>query len=421
MSVAEETGSPALVDLARAVTVWVEQRKDRALRAWFRRELDSEGVPIRLGIAAWPACLKTLIEVRRQGAPWPEGCELQIEGFVLAALRFARPDGRPAISFDSAELTASLAGTAADWADDYRGTGIARVVKWWFDSRRKEHAPPPLPAWSAPDRVLAVLRPDWLAAGDFLALDHRDPRSPCRFELFGAGRSWLGPQWDVAGVDAPGARPRPRIWMTGAAADLAEWSSRSGPVRVTRSALLVRGRRLALLSALVESRDLPTSRGWTMRLALPPAIAAAPVADCRAVSLAEPHRRGSAQVLPIGLPCRPYPTERGMFRAEGSELILNQTASGRRCWLPLLVSWDPARHRKTLQWRILTVSERSRPVPPDRAFAARVSWGRDETYVIYRSLGTPAPRAFLGYQTKARFVFGEFTTDGEVKPILTVE
>ena len=50
-----------------------------------------------------------------------------------------------------------------------------------------------------------------------------------------------------------------------------------------------------------------------------------------------------------------------------------------------------------------------------------MSWGRDETYVVYRSLGPPARRAFLGHQTAARFLIGEFDTDGDLKPILTVE
>ena len=89
------------------------------------------------------------------------------------------------------------------------------------------------------------------------------------------------------------------------------------------------------------------------------------------MGLTEPKRRGSAHVLPIGLPCLDYPTDRGRFQIEtdGRELVLFQAAGGRRCWLPLLVSWDPARHRKSLHWRILTVSERSRAVRPDQPTA----------------------------------------------------
>jgi hypothetical protein len=146
---------------------------------------------------------------------------------------------------------------------------------------------------------------------------------------------------------------------------------------------------------------------------------AEPIRDCRALRLTDTSRRGSAQVLPIGLPCRDYPTDRGRFQLEDRELVLSHTHL-RRCWLPLLVSWDPARHRKPLQWRVLTVSERSRVSAPDRAFAVRVSWGQNETYLIYRSLATPAPRAFLGHQTRARFLFAQFDSDGEVKPIVTL-
>ena len=74
-----------------------------------------------------------------------------------------------------------------------------------------------------------------------------------------------------------------------------------------------------------------------------------------------------------------------------------------------------------MSWRILTVSERSRAVPPGRAFAARVSWGRDETYVVYRSLGPPCARAFLGHQTRCGVLLAQFTGDGTLKPIFAVD
>jgi hypothetical protein len=315
--------------------------------------------------------------------------------------------------------------SAGEWAGWYRGTGIARVLRWWFTPGQKESAPPPLPAWSAPDRVLAVLRADWLAKGDFLAVDHRDARSPCRFELFGGGRTWLGPEWAECSpsLAGPESRPTPSRWNTGPAADLAEWTYRAGGMRLTRSLLLLRGRRLALISLQAERAKPLSEANLELRLSLPPAVSASPLKGSRARVLADPERRGagSAQALPIALPGLPYPTERGAFLAEGRDLILRQSPAGRRSWLPLLVSWDPARHRKAPSWRMLTVSEKSRAVAADRAFAVRVGWGRDETYVIYRSLGPPGRRAFLGHQSTARFLVGEFTTDGELKPIFTVE
>jgi hypothetical protein len=134
--------------------------------------------------------------------------------------------------------------------------------------------------------------------------------------------------------------------------------------------------------------------------------------------------RGSrpVRVFPLGLPRRPFATERGTFSIDQEQgLVLRQSIEGRRGWLPLLVSWNPALNRCRADWRLLTVSERSRVCPPGTAFAARVAWGRDESLVIYRSLARPALRAFLGHQTRARFLVGLFSRKGTVEPILTIE
>ena len=79
------------------------------------------------------------------------------------------------------------------------------------------------------------------------------------------------------------------------------------------------------------------------------------------------------------------------------------------------------RDRRKLTWTTLTVAERSRPCAPGVAFAARVAWGRGEQLVIYRSLARPALRSFLGHQTTARFLIGEFTRGGEVVPLLKID
>jgi hypothetical protein len=214
--------------------------------------------------------------------------------------------------------------------------------------------------------------------------------------------------------------PQPRYWMCDSSANLAEWSYRASEARISQSVLVLHEHSLALLSVLFDQRAARHS-SLGLRISVPPTIAAAPAVNSRAFVLTESSKRGSAQVLPIGLPSLPYPTDRGAFHAEDNRLVLSHAAGGRRCWLPMLVSWDSQRHRKDLHWRILTVSEKSRKVQPDRAFAVRVSWGRDETYVIYRSLGPPAARAFLGHQTSARLLVGQFKPDGTVEPIVKLE
>ena len=424
MTVLDDPVHPTLERLVQAVRSWTEHDDEGKLTRWLRRELDSEGVPIRLAVPDWPRCLDLLAAGRRRRGDWPSGCVEAITGLVVAALRFARPDGSPAMQERATDGRPSV-WASPDWMQWYRGTGIARVLGWWDGSRSRGagSAPPPLPTWSGDDRVLGMFRPDWKPGGDFLAIDHRDARSPCRLELFGGGRTWLGPDCGEALGDpfGPARRARPSLRVATAAADLFEWRYRVEGWRITRSALLLRTRHLALLSMVVEGGRPGDGVEPTLRLTMAPDVTAGPLKESRTLALTQSGRRGAAHALPIALPCRPYPTDRGSFRAAGRELLLGQAPVGRRCWLPLLVSWDAERQRKPLNWRVLTVSEGSRIVPSDRAFAVRVSWGRDETYVIYRSLGPPARRAFLGHQTTLRFLVADFDEDGDLKPILAVE
>jgi hypothetical protein len=279
---------------------------------------------------------------------------------------------------------------------------------------------PEAPAWEASKKVLSVLRDQGKDTGDFLALDHRVSGPSCGFELFGAGRSWLGPSWEIEGGAGASTQAKPGLRIAVSGSEVAEWSFRAGDARVTQTAVLLGGRRIALLSTLFEARAaLPASMG--VRVSLPDPIAAAPLVDRRGFRLKGPGDRQTALVIPIGLPALQYDTARGAFLATDGALVLNHAPAGRRVWLPLLVSWDSARTRRELSWRVLTVSERSKAVRPGRAFAARVSWGRQESYVISRSLAAPASRAFLGYRTTARFLIGMFTPDGNVTPILKID
>src|SRR5208337_4819410 len=218
----------------------------------------------------------------------------------------------------------------------------------------------------------------------------REPQT--RFELMGSGSSWLGPDWRLARTVAASSSPRTGSWDSSSAADL------------------------------IGGKALPGSLLKT-EFGLPAGVTAEPIPGCRGLLLRTARSRPTAQVLPVALPAAPYETDRGQLCVldDHSHLTLSCMARGGRCWLPLLVSWDPRRHRKRLSWRVLTVAQDSKVCAHDVAFAVRVSWGRDDTLVIYRSLGPPAPRSFLGHQTKARFLLGRFTSEGNVEPLLSVD
>ncbi len=182
--------------------------------------------------------------------------------------------------------------------------------------------------------------------------------------------------------------------------------------------MLLRGRKLALLADQVEGGG--PSAGDADRPGRGGRGGADPRVPGAGPRLGTRPDLGAAS-CPLGLPGNPYPTDRGAFVPTGPALELRQAREGRRAWLPLLVSWEPARHRKAVRWRPLTVSEKSKVTPPDVASAVLVAWGRDEMLVIYRSLARPALRAFLGYQTRARFLVALFTREGDVEPIVKVD
>jgi hypothetical protein len=149
-----------------------------------------------------------------------------------------------------------------------------------------------------------------------------------------------------------------------------------------------------------------------------PGVSAAAVEESRAIRLKA--SRSSALVLPLGLPALPYPTDRGSFTVDDRRLVLRQAKDAKRAWLPLVVSWDADRNRRPVRWRVLTVSEKMKECPPGIGFAVRLSFGREETFVIYRSLGRPGLRAFLGHHTRDRLLVGLFNKDGDVEPLVNV-
>lgn len=416
-----ERDDTELEKLDRAIRTLLERRQARPLEAWLGRELDADGVPRRLAVPDWFECLARITAARQAFAgEWPDAIDARLEGFVRSLLRFSRTDGQPVFGAPGAP-TIDAAGLLREWASHLSDPGLSTVVDWWFPrarARSRRHAPPPLPAWSLPKQPLAVLRADWLKPGGFVAVDHRRPTAEGNVECFALGRTWIGPTWSSGESESVTAPPRLRRWVTNSSVDLAEWSFAYHDRRIRRTALVLRGRQIAILADQVEGG----SESAVMRMSVPDDVTVAPIPESRGKALTTNRAGGSVKVFPIGLPRLPYATDRGSFSIDDShQLVLRQSLEGRRSWLPLLFSWNPERNRKKAEWRVLTVTEQSRICPPGTAYAARISWGPGETLVIYRSLGRPGLRAFLGHQTRAQFVVGLFSKEGDVEPILTVE
>ncbi len=412
---AKRSGTLATEDdvvLSQAITPWVERGESREIVRWLDRELDRQLVPVRLPIDAWWPTLDRLEEARRRRPEgWPVVVDVSLEGFLRAALWFTGHDGNTLLT--SGKTVPLNRRRLLSMAERTSDSMLERIVTRLFPGRSPARAwdvPPPPPSLALESRVLAVLRSDWGRRPDLIAIDQRERADSCRFELIVSGRRLLGPRWETL----PGPS-RPFYWSSAPHAELYEWSSGDGSERVLHTALLLRHRKLALLAAEFSGSG-PTPR---MAFGVAVGVEATPHSTHNAIRLGAGGKL-TCQFLPLSLPATRSETKFGSFAVEDGQVLLEATGTGRRSWLPVLLSWDASRNRRPTNWRPLTVAERSRPCPPGVAFAARVGWGRGDGLVVYRSLERPALRSFLGHQTRARFLLGVFTRDGNVTPLVTV-
>ncbi len=265
--------------------------------------------------------------------------------------------------------------------------------------------------WDVSRGVLSVLRDQLNGDGDFVA--DRPPNSgpSCRFELFGSGRSWLGPSGRSRPSPAPPRRRSPdrgsrfpaRRSRNGPTASATQnsprrsfcWAAGAWRSYPRSSRLGPRSRRNCGCACLARRRSRPE-----------------PLESCRGFRLKGPTGRESAQVLPIGLPCLPYETDRGAFLAARRRPAArpgDRGAADAGCRF-----WCPGTRRGSGGDRpgeCLTVSERGKAVRPRSGLRRESELGpardvRDLSQPgrsgLPRVSGLPHPRAVLDRPLHAR-------------------
>ena len=163
---------------------------------------------------------------------------------LRSAVRFVRSDG--SLIFGARVKSKPRLVELERWVRRVGDSELAQVLSGWVPRSSLGNdftvGPSPLATETWRDRPLAILRTDWTARGDYLAIDHREVGTESTVEVAGRGVSWLGPRWGSPTLAGSDARVEPTFAVSGPFADAYEWSFQVGPARVTRSAILVRVR-----------------------------------------------------------------------------------------------------------------------------------------------------------------------------------
>ncbi len=266
----------AVEDVAgTALAVWASRGEWARILSWLRRHLDDEGVPKRWEIGRWSEIVDQLDSLRpRRTGPWTVELQDTWASLLRAMFRFTRPDGSQV--FGVGDGDEDRLATLSRWAKRASDPGLATVLRFWLGKART-HAdqPPPLPAYGSGRLPLAILRADWSKLGDWAAIDGRAREDGCLVEVAANGRRLIGPGWTTLET-GPNRVSRSILWKTSSMADMAEWSFRTpSGARVTRTIVLLRGRKMALLADQIDGAE------GAMGLAIPPDVAVASVAESR--------------------------------------------------------------------------------------------------------------------------------------------
>jgi hypothetical protein len=279
---------------------------------------------------------------------------------------------------------------------------------------------PPSPAWHSEEAALGLLRRNWLADGEMLAVRYDDRRVLCELTA-GKHVFWSG-QWTVD-VRCDGKSLEQRsdwdhvCWVSDDDTDYLELEARfTGGVRVQRQMLLAREDRLLYLADAVLGQ---TEGSLEYRGVLPliDTVKSSPAEETREIVLTVSR---SMRVMPLALPEWRRDPRGGALERTSAGLELSQQAVSRRLYAPLLIDLDPRGLRQPLTWRQLTIAEDRHLVPAEVAVGYRAQLGRRQ-WLIYRALGERANRTLLGSNLVSEFMFARFSADGEAQPLLEIE
>ncbi len=376
--------------------------------------------------------------------PWDAATETQFAAAVATSLRLLGDDGRLLLgpgrmppAFSDPLLVAAAAarrGRLRRTATAVQGGGGRRRGT---RSSRGRGGLLPRDLHDA-DAAVAVLRSGWQSGAVRVLVEYRD--AVPHLEIAVADRLVVAGPWawqaslDGRPLEAEGPWKLSCYESDGKASFLEIAAPVADPLQsvegwqLERQIVLLPQDGIVLLADAITHR--PTRAGGDVKpqppagalrlgslLPLAPSLEGKQSADTREILVHDTKPRFTA--LPLALP-EWTAGGRGRFTATEAGLALEHDAAGSRCYCPLWLDFDAARHPRPLTWRQLSVADTRQNLPPQQAVAYRVQAGIDQ-WLLYRALDEPRNRSVLGCNLSCEFLLGRIGKKGIVKRLLEIE
>lgn len=428
----------------------LRQRGRSVLRKGVKELTDGDGTPHARTLHRLPLLLAVLTRSASVGKLYGENLfsgrsAERYEDLLTQAALISQIDGRLALSNGASFATGSLLRTASRLAGLPEKAPPARRLEALPDdapshrSKRKKtvrlpavkgkrtRPPRSLPSTQSDWAELTCMRNNWSEGGDACVIAHHgvSPQlSVTAFERLLIDGNWsLAVEVDNVPLELT-AGWSCVCWFSDEDADYVELQQDTDSgVTLLRQVLLSRTDHWLLLAdnaAVIDSgvsRD--TTIAMTSRLPLTDRVQTHEDRWTREVAFRCGKLQGRA--VPLGLQQERSLSTDGSMTVSDSALILSQSGRGGALQMPLILEWSPSRQGADVQWRQLTVAEDGQRILPSVASGQRLRIGKHQ-WLFYRSHREgETGRTILGHHTPHETVVAEFTSAGEVEPIVLVE
>jgi len=416
----------------------LERDAGAALAAEIRRLVSAAGMTRLTGSAAvidrvsrWAAARD--VAAATGGLPWDDEVDGVFVTAVAAALALLGDDGR--VLAGAGRMPADFSATLLDAARGLGHRRLSRTAKRLEigrgsargradrDGRSRRLLPRDL---SDPAASAAILRSGWGRSAVRLLVEYRD--AVPHLEIAVGDRLLVaGPwQWRVSAAGRPLQPLGP--WTLSCfesdkhASYLDIAAPLEGGLQIERQVVMLPDDRIVLVAdAVTRPAAGPATEQPALRLETVMPLAAAlegePAEETRELLVYDTKPR--LLVLPLGLP-EWRSAGRGGLAATADGLVLEQDASGSRCYAPLWLDLDASRQGLPLTWRQLTVADTRRNLPPHQAVGFRVQAGLEQ-WIVYRSLDVRRNRTVLGCNIASEFMIGRIGRTGVVKSAIEID